>query len=234
VTGIGSVIAFLRHMPASWEYGTLGAAVALTVIAIFEFMVFLSEKNRPLRARSGVATKPITLRFENRGAFIVQTPTETVGMAGHVRTPGANRLYVRVFPECASAVANCIGYLLEICHKVGNSWELTDFNEICPLTWANYGTQPITVRPRFGPYLDVFYISEDRGGIVPCIRHEGAPLRMVHPSAIFQSREEQFRFKLQVIDLSGEPLSEVICLKVQIGPRWNQPIVELLSNENSN
>jgi hypothetical protein len=162
----------------------------------------------------------IHLRFEYRPPFVQITPV----------SDASRRVYVRLFPECADPVENCSGHLTAIYRRVDNKWEPTDFNEAWPLTWANLGPIPVTVQPRIGPYLDVFYIGSDAQRIVPCIQLQGAPLRMVSPklTPMFQSRNECFRFDVQVT--ASAPIS----LRVQLGVRWEQPIVEVLPNENCN
>ena len=164
--------------------------------------------------------KPIKLRFEYREPCVQMTPV----------TDDSTRVYIRLFPECTGPVKDCTGYLLAIYRRTGKVWEPTVFNEAWPLTWANIGAQPVTVDPHIGPYLDVFYIGNDAKRIVPCIKLDGAPLRMVSPllTPLFQSHDEVFRF--DVVVNGSEPIS----LKVQLGDRWERPIVEVLPKENSN
>lgn len=220
-----------------WRDRYLTATVALAIPLVATLTARLTRRirwRRAVRQKSG-PDKPVRLRFENRDPFVVVTETTQIAISGDglqiQQVKGPNRVYVRVFPECAQPVTNCTGYLLEICRKVGDDWARTDFNEAWPLTWANYGTHSVTIQPGIGPYLDVFFIAEDEKRISPCIRHEGAPLRMLNLQSpeVFKSVQEHFRFKVQMI--GSEPVSDPIFLKARIGPHWERPIVELLPNE---
>ena len=230
VSGIGWIASLFTALGAGWKYGLFGAFVAFLFGALVIYLTKETSIPQPGAALGNPheAERPITLRFENREPFVVVTPTTHPAFIDGLlqQVEGPHRVYVRLFPECIHPIGNCTGYLLEVCRKVGGVWQRTVFNEAWPLTWANYLIIPVTVRPTIGPYLDLFYIQENDVRIVPCIRHQGAPLRMVNPpSEVFGDTDAEFLFKVQV--MANEPLSEPICLKVKIGSQWDRPIVEL-------
>jgi hypothetical protein len=162
---------------------------------------------------------PIKLRFEYRDPFLQKTPVDN----------GTTRLYIRLLPECSSAVENCLGRLLSIDHQIGTRWEPTAYNEAVPLTWANRRIGPTTIEPQIGPYLDVFYIDDRNQSIVPCVTStpdEGLPLRMMqsHFHPMLRNREENLRLTVQATG------SEPIYLKVRLRSQWDNPLVEVLPN----
>lgn len=145
------------------------------------------------------------MRFEDREPFIQPTPTEVTGRGSPLSLPGANRVYIRIFPECTTPVDNCEAFLLAVYREENGNWVPTPINEACRLTWANRSTGSLSVHPGIGPYVDVFYVEEGKNEIFPCTSRLPLRARGAYP------RSGTYRFDVQVTN------SDPIALRVRPG-----------------
>jgi len=154
---------------------------------------------------------------------VVPTPTQT--LAGH---PGPQRVVAQIEVEnpTDAAIADCRGHLLRVLKwsEANHQWIATEVDEILNLLWSTIDEPTTTLYPRTKHQLCLFFVDNVAQ---PLIGIWGRPVQLRMAAAFEHSDPKDiFRFDISVTD--SNCLAANISLTVQMGERWDKPVVNPL------
>jgi hypothetical protein len=190
------------------KYVALAGGVVAAVIAFYG--AWRKERVTRLGLEERLESK-IRLVFDAAGTKYVHKTNEGTS---------SELLMVRVWPQCATSVDGCIGFVRAVYEFDGNTWQPTAFEERLDLNWSMKGSSPLTIQKGVPQFLDVFQISGSRKKIELCAN--SIPNRA---TAVFKA-SGIYRIDIGVIGSGGANAS--LSLKVSMSTDWDKPeIMEL-------
>jgi hypothetical protein len=212
-----------KAMAKAWINILFGETVVSAVFLVW--WAVTNPKNPPLIFAFVIAMF-VAGYFVWRADHIRLTPKLGISCERHLQeTPveqgKERRVFVQIEPTCLSEapVIECQGHLLRVYNRwADEEWSLTEMRERLLLDWSHYGTDPITLYPSGGQYLNVCWRQNNIQTLIPCCTPVPSRWREAFDNV------GTYKFDIELTAKDCPPVQVSVTVNID-KTEWNQPNV---------